>query len=104
MEKKMAVLDYTKRLTDAMGSLCTDCNGIGYCKTDCLQHQMYEKLKAYEDLGFTPTEIALMAKFYKEHTSVEFIKSEMNIVAKLVEWSKWKELENQGRLFIIDEL
>lgn len=38
-----------KRLTDEYG-ICTDCNGIAHCKTDCLQKQIYDKLKYYEDL------------------------------------------------------
>ena len=51
---------------------------------------MYDKLKAYEDLGFTPEEIAYMAKFFKEHTSAEAIAADMKIVAKLIELEKPK--------------
>ena len=44
-----------------------------------------QNLQAYEHLGFTPEEIAYMAKFYKEHTSVEAIKNNMKIIARLLE-------------------
>jgi hypothetical protein len=44
-----------------------------------------QNLQVYEDLGFTPEDIACMAKFYKEHTSVEAIKNNMKIVARLLE-------------------
>lgn len=38
-----------KRLTNDSG-ICVDCDGIAYCKTDCLNRQIYDKLKYYEDL------------------------------------------------------
>lgn len=38
-----------KRLTDE-GGICIDCDGIAYCKTDCFNKQIYDKLKCYEDL------------------------------------------------------
>jgi hypothetical protein len=38
-----------KRLTDEYG-ICTDCNGIAFCKTDCMKKKLYDKLKYYEDL------------------------------------------------------
>ena len=37
-----------KRLTDEYG-ICTDCNGIAFCKTDCMKKKLYDKLKQYED-------------------------------------------------------
>lgn len=94
-----------ERLTDENG-ICVDCQCISYCKRDCSSKKRYEKLKQYEDLDFTPKEIALMAKFYKEHTSSEAIAQNMRIVAKLLEaerkeahWIKheWAE-ESEGLL------
>lgn len=38
-----------KRLTDE-NDICTNCDGIAYCRDDCLNKQMYDKLKHYEDL------------------------------------------------------
>lgn len=37
-----------KRLTSE-DSICIDCNGIAFCKTDCMKKQLYDKLKYYED-------------------------------------------------------
>lgn len=56
------------------------------------------KLAQYEDLGFTPEEIVLLAKFYREHTSVSSITAEMKMVANSIELQKYKDLEEQGRL------
>lgn len=41
-------------------------------------------------LGFTPEEIAYMAKFFKEHTSAEYIANDMRILAKLLKAEKKK--------------
>lgn len=70
---------------------------------ECGIYQAIQKLAEYEDLGFTPESIAYMAKFFKEHTSAEAIAINMKIAAKLVEWEKWKELEKQGRLIVLDD-
>ena len=59
------------------------------------------RFKKYEDLGFTPEEIAYMAKFYKDHTSAEAIADNMHTVAKLMELAKWKGLEDQERILIL---
>ena len=56
------------------------------------------KLAQYEDLGFTPEEIVLLAKFYREHTSVPSITAEMKMVANSIELQKYKDLDEQGRL------
>lgn len=64
-----------------------------------LSGEAVDKLAAYEDLGFTPEEIAIMAKFYKERTSAEAIAEDMKIVAKLCELSKYKEAEENGLLW-----
>lgn len=60
-----------------------------------------ERLAEYERLGFTPEDIAYMAKFFKERTSAEAIATDMKVAAKLIEWAKWKDLEEQRRLIII---
>jgi hypothetical protein len=62
-----------------------------------------QKLAAYEDLGFTPEDIAYMAKFFKENTSAEAIADNMRIAAKLIEWEKWKTLEEEGRLVVLND-
>lgn len=86
--------------------ICLDCESIGHCREYCFEKLRYDKLKDYEDLGFSPEEIACLAKFYKEQTSVETITANMKIVAKLLEaerkeayWIKrdWAE-ENEGLL------
>ncbi len=70
------------------------CEGITPCK-------VYDKLKEYEDLGFTPEDIAYMAKFYKEQTSAETILGNMKTAAKLMEWAMYKDLEEAERLLIL---
>ena len=62
-----------------------------------------QNLQAYEDLGFTPVEIAHMAKFYKDRHSVETIEDNMRTAAKLMEWAKYKDLEAQGRLIVLSK-
>lgn len=79
------------RLTNEDG-ICVNCDGIAYCKEDCIYKQVYYKLKHYEDLGFTPEEIAYMAKFYKDKNSIEEIECNMKVAAKLIEWAKWKDI------------
>lgn len=94
-----------ERLTDENG-VCTDCPCISYCKRNCMVKKRYDKLKQYEDLGFTPEQIALMANFYKTRTSAEYIANDMRIVAKLLKaerkeahWIKHKLAEvSEGRL------
>lgn len=71
------------RLTSEDG-ICVDCPCITYCRTDCHNKKMHDKLKRYEDLGFTPEDIAYMAKFFNEHTSAEAIADNMRIVAMLL--------------------
>lgn len=91
-----------ERLTNEDG-ICVVCESIGHCRKDCFEKLRYDKLKSYEDLGFSPEEIAYLAKFYKEQTSVEAITANMKIVAKLLEaerkeahWIKhdWAEEDN----------
>ena len=65
-----------ERLTSKDG-IYLKCEGITPCK-------VYEKLKEYEDLGFTPEDIAYMANFFKERTSAEYIANDMHIAAKLL--------------------
>ena len=94
------------RLTNEDG-ICLDCVCISYCRTDCHNKKMHDKLKQYEDLGFTPEEIAYMAKFFKERTSAEYIANDMHIVAKLLEaerkeahWIEHKHAEEDNWLLI----
>ena len=89
-----------ERLTDEDG-VCVDCQCISYCKRDCSSKKRYDKLKVYEDLGFTPEDIAYMAKFSKEHTSTEAIINNMKTCAKVMEWAKYKNLEEQERILIL---
>ena len=72
-----------ERLTSE-NSFCFDCDYTDVCKADCNGKKVYDKLKTYEDLGFTPEEIVHMARFFKERTSAEYIANEMRIVAKLL--------------------
>ncbi|MDY5928694.1 MAG: hypothetical protein SPJ27_01485 [Candidatus Onthovivens sp.] len=58
------------------------------------------KLQSYEDLGFTPEDIVMMAKFYKEQTSVEAITSNMKLVQKLIKLENYETLEKEGRLIV----
>lgn len=90
------------------GVCCThfrgkECNErAGYCTDNCpWEEAVWAKLADYEDLGFTPEEIAYMAKFFKEHTSAEAIADNMKTVAKLLEWSRWKAAEEEGRLVVL---
>lgn len=83
---------------------------IKHCeeKTDCTQcgeghRQLAEwlrKLQSYEDLGFTPEDIIMMAKFYKEQTSVEAITANMKLVQRLIKLENYETLEKEGRLII----
>ena len=58
------------------------------------------KLQSYEDLGFTPEDIVMMAKFYKEQTSVEAITANMKLVQKLIKLENYETLEKEGRLIV----
>ena len=58
-------------------------------------------------LGFTPEEIAYMAKFFKERTSAEYIANDMRIVAKLLDterkeahWIEHKRAEEDNWLLV----
>lgn len=71
-----------------------------------IEEKRHDKLKQYEDLGFTPEQIAIMADFYKTRTSAEHIANDMHILAKLLEaerkeahWikHKWAEV-SEGRI------
>lgn len=58
------------------------------------------KLQSYEDLGFTSEDIVMMAKFYKEQTSVEAITANMKLVQRLIKLENYETLEKEGRLII----
>ncbi len=89
-----------ERLTNEDG-ICVDCQCVSYCKRDCGSKKRFDKLKEYEDLGFTPEDIAYLAKFFKDKTSTEEIEANMKTAAKLMEWAKWKDAEDSGRLVIL---
>lgn len=95
-----------KKLTNE-DDICLNCEGSSYCDSDCDYKRIYEKLKQYEDLGFSPEEIAYMAKFFKERTSAEYIANDMRIVAKILEaerkeahWIEYKHAEECNGLLI----
>ena len=81
-----------ERLTQRDGVLIKANGGIENC---------IRKLVEYEDLGFTPEDIAYLAKFYKEHTSAEAIEDNIKTACKLMEWAKYKDLEDQERLLVL---
>ena len=69
----------------------------------CEHRQVAEwlrKLQSYEDLGVTPEDIVMMAKFYKEQTSVEAITANMKLVQKLIKLENYETLEKEGRLIV----
>lgn len=98
---------YMKRLTKHWGDnyIATglDYDFLWEMPTEDFKHfeAIVKRLAEYEDLGFTPEEIAYMAKFFKEHTSAETIEDNMRTAANLMEWAKYKDLEEQGRLIIL---
>ena len=70
-------------------------------KITMLQQSFELYVEEHQDLGFTSEEIVCMAKFYKEHTSAEAIAENMRIAGKLMEWVKYKDLEEQERILIL---
>lgn len=64
-----------ERLTQRDGVLIKANGGIENC---------IRKLAEYEDLGFTPEDIACLAKFYKDRTSVKAIENEMKTSVHLL--------------------
>jgi hypothetical protein len=66
---------------------------IGYydCAESIYSGGAIDRLAEYENLGFTPEDIVYMAKFFKEHTSAEYITNEMKMVAKLINAEKSNE-------------
>ena len=76
-----------KRLTRPDSSYYDDMDRIDV-------EELYSRLVEYENLGFTPEDIAYLAKFFKEHTSTEAIAYEMKTAAKLIEYEKWKASNN----------
>ena len=46
-----------ERLTDEQ-DICISCVEFGGCNGDCYLKDVYRKLQKYEDLGFSPEEIA----------------------------------------------
>lgn len=71
-----------ERLTQRDGVLIKANGGIENC---------IRKLAEYEDLGFTPEDIACLAKFYKDRTSVKAIENEMKAAAHLLRAVEFKQ-------------
>ena len=91
-----------KRLTKRNEKGIADfCGKYGDPPYPVVTQEILDKMADYEDLGFTPEEISYMANFFKEYTSAEIIADNMKTVAKLIEWSKWKEAEEEGRLVVL---
>ena len=75
---------------------------LGYSEFDDLNDIGKIRLAIHllEDLGFTPEDIVMMAKFYKEQTSVEAITANMKLVQKLMKLENYETLEKEGRLIV----
>lgn len=90
------------RLTNESG-ICTDCQGIAYCKSDCLNKQIYDRLKEYEDTGLPPEKIEHMKARLPLRVWLSETPEKMSIfgmtVAELIELSN---LKKQERLYIAD--
>lgn len=87
------------RLTKEL-SACDCCDNVdctGYTKT-CELKKAYDKLAQYEELGFEPEEVALLAKFYKEQTSVAAITANLKIVDMIAKLNRYEKLEAEGKL------
>lgn len=76
-----------KRLTEKEYSVCTDCDGIGHCRTDCSYKQFYDRLAAYEDTGLEPEEMQGLC--------------EMDKRSRMVQMLRWEQAEAEGRLLIL---
>ena len=88
----------TKRNEEGIANFCGEYGNPPY---PVVTQEILDKMADYEDLGFTPEEIDYMAKFFKEQTSAEVIADNMKTVAKLLEWSKWKDAEEEGKLVVL---
>ena len=64
-------------------------------------NESMDKLAQYENLGFTPEDIACLARFYKEQTSVAAITANMKIIADLAKLERFEKLEAEGRLVVL---
>ena len=91
-----------KRLTKRNEKGIADfCGKYGDPPYPVVTQETIEKLADYKDPGFTPEEIACMAQFLKEQTSEEVIADNMKTVTRLLEWSKWKAADEEGRLVVL---
>ena len=88
----------TKRNEKGIANFCGEYGNPPY---PVVTQEILDKIADYEDTGFTPEEIDCIAKFFKEQTSEEVIADNMKTVAKLLEWSKWKDAEEEGRLVVL---
>ena len=90
------------RLTDESG-ICTNCEGIAYCRTNCFNKQIYDRLKEYEDTGLPPEKIEHMKARLPLKIWLSETPEKMSIfgmtVAELIELSN---LKKQERLSTVD--
>ena len=94
--------DGTYQIEDHNGVHKTRCYDEDFKNQFCIyEGKAIDKLGQYEDLGFTPEDIAYLAKFYKERTSAKAIADDMRVAVQLMEWAKLKDLEAEGRLVIL---
>lgn len=77
------------RLTDENG-ICVDCEGIGYCMSDCMTKKRYDKLAHYEDLEEAGRLIELPCKLYEEvwvsHKQFATFKTSFERKSTIVDW------------------
>ena len=90
------------RPTDESG-ICTNCEGIAYCRTNCFNKQIYDRLKEYEDTGLPPEKIEYMKARLPLKIWLSETPEKMSIfgitVAELIELSN---LKKQERLSTVD--
>jgi len=58
------------------------------------------ELEEFKKLGYTPRQLEYMIKFFKEHTSDDFIEEEVEDFKKIREFYKYQKLEEEGQLVI----
>lgn len=59
---------------------------------------LIEELEEYKSLGFSPEEVAMLARFFKERTSTAAITADMKLLAGYLKAEKYEELEKQNKM------
>lgn len=59
---------------------------------------LIEELEEYKSLGFSPEEVAMLARFFKERTSTAAITADMKLLAGYLKAEKYEELEKQNQM------